>query len=154
MGCVFKKAVTRPFPPGAEITVRVQKTTTTPADGSKAVEKVEVRVARWRDGKGQVRTAGVTLGKDGTDRVREESSTDFARHRDGNGFVVEAPTGCRDKTAAQRVLSDLERRAAPSTSTAPSTPCRPFPSIPARLPTAPEPPAPRLTPPRRCTAQR
>jgi integrase len=94
MGSVFKKAVTRPLPPGAEFIIRQG-----------------VRLARWRDGKGKIRTAPVTTGRDGTDRIREESSTYFARHRDGNGIVVETPTGCRDKTAAQRVLSDLERRA-------------------------------------------
>ena len=33
------------------------------------------------------------------------------RYRDGNGLVVEVSTGCRDKTAAQSVLADLERQA-------------------------------------------
>jgi integrase len=94
MGSVFKKTVTRPLPPGAEFIVRQG-----------------VRLARWRDGKGKIRTAPVTTGKDGTERIREESSTYFARHRDGNGVVVETPTGCRDETAARQVLADLERRA-------------------------------------------
>jgi integrase len=94
MGSVFKKAVTRPLPPGSEFIV---------CQG--------VRLARWRNGKGKIRTAPVTTGRDGSERIREESSTYFARHRDGNGGGVETPTGCRDKTAAQRVLSDLEQRA-------------------------------------------
>src|SRR5262249_28429893 len=34
-----------------------------------------------------------------------------ARYRDGNDLVVEISTGCRDKTAAQSVLTDLERQA-------------------------------------------
>jgi integrase len=94
MGSVFKKAVTRPLPPGAEI-----------------ITRQGVRLARWRDGKGKVRTAPVTTGRDGSERLRDESSTYFARYRDGNGVVIEAPTGCRDESAARQVLADLERRA-------------------------------------------
>ena len=94
MGSVFKKTVTRPLPQGAEFIVRQG-----------------VRLARWRDGKGKIRTAPVTTGRDGTERIRDESSTYFARHRDGNGIVVETPTGCRDESAARQVLADLERRA-------------------------------------------
>ena len=94
MGSVFKKTVTRPLPPGAEIIIRQG-----------------VRLARWRDGKGKMRTAPVTTGQDGADRIRDESSTYFARYRDGNGVVVETPTGCRDETAARQVLADLERQA-------------------------------------------
>src|SRR5215469_16103257 len=94
MGSVFKKAVTRPLPPGADFVVRKG-----------------VRLARWRDGKGKVRTATVTTGRDGAERIRDESSTYFARYRDGNGVVIEAPTGCRDESAARQVLADLERRA-------------------------------------------
>src|SRR5262249_54414709 len=94
MGSVFKKTVTRPLPPGAEIVVRQG-----------------VRLARWRAGKGMMRTAPLTIGRDGSERIREESSTYYAKYRDHTGVIVEVPTGCRDKSAAQRVLSDLERRA-------------------------------------------
>ena len=94
MGSVFKKTVTRPLPPGAEF-----------------ITRQGVRLARWRDGKGKTRTAPVTTGKDGADRIRDESGTYFARYRDGDGIVVEVSTGCRDKTAAQDVLADLERKA-------------------------------------------
>jgi integrase len=94
MGNVFKKTVTRPLPPGAEIFTRQG-----------------VRLARWRDGKGKTRTSPVTSGKDESDRIRDESGTYVARYRDGNGLVVEVSTKCRDKTAAQSVLADLERRA-------------------------------------------
>ena len=86
--------MTRPLPPGAEF-----------------ITRKGVRLARWRDGKGKIRTAPVTTERDGTERIREESSTYFARHRDGNGVVVETPTGCRDESAARQVLADLERRA-------------------------------------------
>ena len=54
-----------------------------------------------------MRTAPVTTGKNGADLIRDESGTYVARYRDGNGFVVEISTGCRDKTAAQSVLADL-----------------------------------------------
>src|SRR3954452_17558571 len=94
MGCLFKKAVTRPLPPGAEI-----------------ITRQGVRLARWRDGKGKMRTAPVTTGQNRDHRIRAESGTYVARFRDGNGLVVEVSTGCRDKTAAQSVLADLERQA-------------------------------------------
>jgi len=94
MGTVFKKSITRPLPPGAEI-----------------ITRQGVRLARWRDGKGKIRTAPVTTGQNGADRIRDESATYVGRYRDGNGLVVEVSTGCRDKTAAQSVLADLERQA-------------------------------------------
>jgi hypothetical protein len=94
MGSIFKMTVTRPLPSGAEIIVRQG-----------------VRLARWRDAKGKSKTTPLTIGKDGTERIRDESSTYFAKLRDGNGIVVEAPTGCRDETAARQVLADLERKA-------------------------------------------
>jgi integrase len=93
MGSVFKKAVTRPLPQVAEIFTRQG-----------------VRLARWRDGKGKTRTAPVTTGKDGSDRIRDESATYVARYRDGDGILVEISTGCRDKTAAQGILAELERK--------------------------------------------
>jgi integrase len=111
MGSVFKKAVTRPLPPGAEVVEHVRKVTTRRADGTKVVEGIVERVARWRDGKGKTRTAPLTTGRDGTDRIRDESSTYFARYRDGNGAVVEVPTGCRDESAARQILAELERKA-------------------------------------------
>jgi len=94
MGSLFKKTVTRPLPPGAEIITRQGE-----------------RLARWRDGKGKMRTAPVTTGQNGADRIRDESGTYVGRYRDGNGLVVEVSTGCRDKTAAHSVLADLERQA-------------------------------------------
>jgi hypothetical protein len=94
MGNVFKKTVTRPLPIGAEI-----------------ITRQGVRLACWRDGKGKIESIPLTTGKDGSERIRDESATYVARYRDGNGFVLEVSTGCRDKAAAQSVLADLERRA-------------------------------------------
>ena len=64
MGSVFRKAVTRPLPKGAEF-----------------ITRQGVRLARWKDFKGKTRTALVTTGRDGAERIREESKTYFARHR-------------------------------------------------------------------------
>ncbi len=86
--------MTRPLPSNAEIIVRQG-----------------VPLARWRDAKGKAKTASVTSGNNWANRIRDESSTCVARYRDGNGHVVEVSTQCRDKTAAQSVLADLERRA-------------------------------------------
>ena len=62
MGSLFKKTVTRPLPPGAEI-----------------VSRKGERLARWRDGKGKMRTAPVTTGHDGAERIRDMArSNSFA----------------------------------------------------------------------------
>jgi integrase len=94
MGTVFRKQVTRPLPAGAEVFVRHGE-----------------RYARWKDRKGKTRTAPVTTGKDGTDRIVTESPYFVAKYRDGSGVVCVEPTGCRDETAARQVLAELERRA-------------------------------------------
>jgi hypothetical protein len=94
MGSVFKKTVTRPLPPDAEI-----------------ITRQGVRLARWRGGKGKMKTSPLTTGNDGADRIHDESGTCVARYRDGDALVVEVSTGCRDRTAAQNVLADLERKA-------------------------------------------
>jgi hypothetical protein len=69
------------------------------------------RLARWRDAKGKLRIATVTTGEGGTERIRCESATFFARYRDGNRLVVEVPTGCRTEDAARQLLAELERKA-------------------------------------------
>jgi hypothetical protein len=53
----------------------------------------------------------VTTGRDGAERIRDESATYVARYRDGNNQLVEVSTGCRDKSAAENVLADLKRKA-------------------------------------------
>jgi integrase len=94
MGTIFKKSYTKPLPPAPEI-----------------ITRKGTRLARWRDAKGKVRTAPITTGRDGTERIRCESSTYYARYRNGDRLVVEESTGCRDETAARQVLADWERRA-------------------------------------------
>ncbi len=93
MGTVFKKQTTRPLPPGADIFVRKGE-----------------RFARWKC-KGKTRSAPLTVGKDGAERIVTESPYYVAKYRDGAGVVQTVATGCRDETAARQVLADLERRA-------------------------------------------
>ena len=87
MGTVFRKQVTRPMPPGAEIIVRKGQ-----------------RLARWKDRRGKTRTAPVTTGKAGAERIVTESPYFVAKYRDGAGKVCVEPTGCRDETAARQLL--------------------------------------------------
>jgi integrase len=94
VGTVFRKTFTKPLPAGAEIIVRKGE-----------------RFARWKDHKGKQRTAAVTVGKDGSERVILETPYFVAKYRDGANRVREVATGCRDETAARQVLADLERKA-------------------------------------------
>jgi integrase len=94
MGTVYKPTVTKAVPAGAESFIRRGQ-----------------RFARWKDSNGKTRTAPLTTGKDGSDRIVIESSRYVAKYRDGCGAVRVVPTGCRDEQAARRVLGDLERRA-------------------------------------------
>src|SRR5690242_9216767 len=94
MGTVFKKQTTRPLPPQAEIIVRKGE-----------------RFARWKDRRGKARTAPLTMGQDGRERIVTESPFYVAKYRDGGNVVRVVPTGCRDETAARQVLADLERKA-------------------------------------------
>ena len=94
MGTVYRKTVTKAVPVGAEV-----------------FERKGSRFARWIAASGRVRTAPLTTGKDGGDRLVIQASTFTAKYRDGQGVVREVATGCRDETAARRVLSDLEQRA-------------------------------------------
>src|SRR5687767_14952194 len=93
MGTVFRKQTTRPVPADAEITTAAGR-----------------RVARWRV-RGKFRTAPVTKGIGGDDRILTESGTYFAKYRDADGKVVTRPTGCRDKQAAEQLLKKWEREA-------------------------------------------
>ncbi|WP_164103222.1 hypothetical protein [Candidatus Laterigemmans baculatus] len=83
MASVFKKKTTRPLPEGAEIVTRKGE-----------------RIARWKLRNGKTRTAPVTVGKDGTERITTEAATYTAKYRDGDDIVREVATGCRDKQAA------------------------------------------------------
>ena len=93
MGTVYRKTATKPLPEGAEL-----------------FERKGVRFAGWRDAKGKNRTARVTVGNDGSDRIVIEARTFTAKYRTRAG-VVEVATGCRNEDAARRVLGELERRA-------------------------------------------
>ena len=94
MGTVFKKMFTKPLPAGAEIFVRKGE-----------------RFARWKDRRGKSRTAPLTVGEDGSERITLESPFYVAKWRDGAGVVRTEATGCKDETAARQMLADLERRA-------------------------------------------
>ena len=94
MATVYKKKVTRPFPANADIITR---------DGK--------QYAQWKDRKGKSQRAEVTIGQDGSPRIRTEAGTYTAKYRDGEGIVREVSTGCRDKQAAMGVLKELTDRA-------------------------------------------
>ncbi len=94
MGSVFKKTVTKALPRTAKIIVRKGQ-----------------RFAEWLDAKQKRRTAPVTVGKDGADRIIITARTYTAKFRDGSGLVQEVATGCRDESAARSLLTELERRA-------------------------------------------
>ena len=94
MGTVYKKTATKPLSAGAKIIVRKGQ-----------------RLAEWIDAKQKRRTAPVTVGRDGTDRIVITARTYTAKYRDGSGVVRETATGCRDESAARSVLGKLERRA-------------------------------------------
>ena len=94
MGSVFKKTATKRLPAGAKIIVRKGE-----------------RLAEWIDAKEKRRTAPVTTGRDGTDRIVITARTYTAKYRDGNRQIQEVATGCRTEDAARAVLTDLEKRA-------------------------------------------
>jgi len=94
MGTVFRKTYTKPLPADAETLTRKGQ-----------------RLVRWKDNKGKVRTAPLTVGKDGSDRIVVKAGTYTAKFRDGSGIVQEKATGCRDETAARQVLLEMEKRA-------------------------------------------
>ena len=58
MGTVYRKTYTKPLPPDAETFTRKGE-----------------RFARWKDSKGKSRTAPLTVGKDGTDRIVAKAGT-------------------------------------------------------------------------------
>lgn len=91
MGSVFRKSYTKPIPAGAEVT----------AKGGQ-------RLARWRV-RGKLKTAPVTRGEDGSDRLLIEGRTFYAKYRDHAGAVVTRPTGCKDEQAARQILARWER---------------------------------------------
>ncbi|NQV29231.1 MAG: site-specific integrase, partial [Rhodopirellula sp.] len=93
MGSLRRKTSTKPLPEVCELFNRKGET-----------------FVRWQDGNGKTRTAKTTTGRDGSTRIVVESGKWLAKYRDGSGFVHEVSTGCKDKSAAQAMLSELERR--------------------------------------------
>lgn len=68
-------------------------------------------MARWLDGRGRAQTAPVTTDADGQTLIVLTSTKWLAKYRRGDGVIVEVPTGCRDKTAAEQWLAEREREA-------------------------------------------
>ena len=66
MGTDFKKQATRPLPAGAEV-----------------FTKSGQRYARWKPKNARTRTAKVTTGRDGSERIVMKSATNVANDRDG-----------------------------------------------------------------------
>ncbi len=93
MGSVFRQQVTKPLPSDAEI-----------------VTKKGRRFARWRV-RGKTRSARLTIGSGGVDRILTEARTFTARYRDHTGNIVTRPTGCRDEQTARQLLAKWEREA-------------------------------------------
>ena len=96
MGTVYRKTYTKPLPADVELLTRKGE-----------------RLARWKDTKGKTRTAPLTTGRDGSDRILVKAGTYTAKYRDGSGVVREKATGCRDKEAALRFLPSGNSRLLP-----------------------------------------
>ena len=61
----YRKTFTKPLPASAEIFTRKGE-----------------RFARWKDGRGKTRTAPLTTGRDGSDRIVGEAATYTAKYRE------------------------------------------------------------------------
>lgn len=71
MGTVFHKTATKPLPDSAELITRKGD-----------------RLARWKDGRGKARTAPLTTGRDGSDRIVVTAKTYTEKYRDGQGKLT------------------------------------------------------------------
>src|SRR5262249_25018093 len=78
--------------------------------GAELFTKASRRMARWK-AKGKARTAPVTVGTEGAERIVTASRTWFAKYRDGAGIIQTVATGCRDEQAARNRLAELEKTA-------------------------------------------
>jgi len=107
MGHVFKQRITRPLPTNAEVTTRRRRATAKELGKNPQQATVLETVATWRDRTGKKRTAIVVLAPDGSQRVKVESETYYAKYRDGDDLVQVVPTGCRDVRAARAKLAEL-----------------------------------------------
>jgi len=93
MGSIRKKTATKTVPAGAECFTR----------GG-------VRFARWKTSAGKSKTAKLTIGNDGVERIIIESGVWLGKYRNADGHIVEQSTACRDKQAAAAVVAQWERR--------------------------------------------
>ncbi|MGZ0171290.1 MAG: hypothetical protein ACKVHE_17210 [Planctomycetales bacterium] len=73
-------------------------------------EKKNEQFARWKARNGKTRTAKTTTGRDGSLRIVVQCGNWLGKYRNAAGAVIEASTGCRDRVAAQAVLSEWIRR--------------------------------------------
>ncbi len=85
MASIYKKKYPIPIPAGATVVNRNGK-----------------KLARWTSGKGQIRESELLA--DG--RIEFVSDYWYVRFRDADGKMRRQSTGCRDKQAAQKILSD------------------------------------------------
>lgn len=86
MASIYKKKYPIPIPNGAEIITRQGK-----------------KLARWKNGKGQLRTAKLLDKK----RIQFISDCWYIRYNDVDGKMRRVTTGCRDKQSAQKMLADI-----------------------------------------------
>ena len=94
MGSLRKMPYTKPLPRSAEL-----------------FEQKGKEFARWKDGKGKNQTAPTMIGRDGSLRITLKSRYWHMKYRDGAGELCEVSTHCKDRSAAQTVLTKAERRA-------------------------------------------
>ncbi len=111
MGTIFKKTVTRPLPTNATVAERRRRATAKELGRNPNQTTIVETVAKWRDKKGDSKSAVVVIAADGSQRIRVKSATYYAQYRDGDKLKQFVPTGCRDSEAAKSVLAELERRA-------------------------------------------
>jgi len=93
MATVYRRKYTHPLPEGAE----------------QLMQRGRPK-ARWIDSHGKVHIEDTTVGRDGSPRIVILSPVYTARYRDASGIVRFVSTGCRDRQAAEKVLSTLMER--------------------------------------------
>jgi integrase len=86
MATLYRKRYPIPMPPGAQI-----------------IERNGQRIARWTNGKNQIRTAEVVDDR----HIAFVADCWYMRYRDADGIMRRESTGCRDKQAAQKKLADV-----------------------------------------------
>jgi len=107
MGFLFKQKYTQSLPADAKFKTKKRKPTKRELKADSSRLEIVETIARWRDRSGDW-CEGVLVG---SNRVRMRSATWSARYRDGDGLIQTVPTGCRDKSAAETMLKDLEKTA-------------------------------------------